>query len=300
MARPERTIVALDLTDLRRFARTLTVEGDRLLFCESARSWWRILGLIRRGTGTLIVMGARPPDKAAVRYLGGYAETVVILQHASNRRRKFKELPRGYIRRNLKKLIYWSLFSILCRLLSRGAGAVPIRLYHFTSCYRDEWTQCLGEERFSAVHCPRPDPTRFGTIEDIPVTDVPVAYQLIDEPFTQTLGISNMEERELLQAILNATVDGANIMVKVHPRSHPEKYAFSRRYVISDSIHSHAETVIGYRSGLLDYRFVSRRRLTISPNGRSFDVLPSSAEKSDGQHLTYLDCVERDLAAQGR
>lgn len=300
MTRPERTIVALDSVDARRFARSLMAPGDRVLFFEEARSWGEIWRLLRQGTGTLIVLGARPPDKAAVRHLGPRAQQVVILQHAVNRRRSFKELPRGYFRSNARKLVYWSLFSMLCKLVPRR-GAVPTHVWHFTPDYRDEWFGTLGEGTFTDTPCPHPDPTRFGTMDDIPVSDDPVPYLLIDEPFTQTLGISRAQERTLLDTILTETGD-APVMVKPHPRSVPGKYDFSDRFVVGETLYSHAGAVIGYRSGLLEYPFASSERLIIAPRldeGR-FDILRETMETANEDRDTYLDRVQRDLAAQGR
>lgn len=301
MIRPERTIIALDSTDARRFARSLMAEGDKALFFEEAGSWGQILRLLRHGTGTLIVLGARPPDKVAVRHLGPRADAVVILQHATNRRRSFNELSLGYFRRNFRKLVYWSLFTLLCSLVPRGRRETPKHVYYFTLDYRNEWARALGEGSFDATMCPRPDPTRFGTIEDIPVSADAVAYQMIDEPFTQTLGISSAQERALFEAILAATGDEI-IMVKPHPRSRPGKCDFSDRFVVSETIYSHAKTVIGYRSGLLEYPFASPARLTIMPTteGKGFDFQRSTMEIANEHHDTYLDLVEQELAAQGR
>lgn len=301
MTRPERTIIALDTTDAHRFARSLMTDQDRVLFFEEARSWGQILRLMRKGTGTLVLLGARPPDKAAVKALGGYADAVVILQHAVNKRRSFKELPPGYFLSNFKKLIYWSLFVLLCKLvrvLGGGRSDVPITVYHFTPDYRAEWAGTLGEGRFDDLPCPRPDPTRFGTKEDIPVTDTPVAYQLIDEPFGQTLGISKAQETKLLESILAAT-GSEQIMVKPHPRSRPGKYDFSDRFVSSNTLHAHAQSVIGYRSGLLDYPFAARERLTIEPEGDTFTISKKSMKRIDEQQDTYIDCVDRDLRSKG-
>ncbi len=300
MARPERTIIALNTTDARRFARSLMKDSDRVLFFEEARSWGQILRLVRKGTGTMILLGARPPDKAAVKALGRYADSVVILQHAVNKRRRFKELPPGYFLSNFKKLIYWSVFILLCKLvglLGQGRHSVPTTVYHFTSDYLAEWIDALGRDRFQDMACPRPDPTRFGTIEDIPVVDDPVAYQLIDEPFRQTMGISKAQETGLLQSILDTT-GSEQIMVKPHPRSQPGKYDFSDRFVISNTLYSNAEVLIGYRSGLLDYPFLAQERVAIIPNGQSFVLERTMMERSNEQADTYLDCVERDLRAK--
>lgn len=300
MVRPERTIVALDRVDVQRFARNLKAEGDRVLFFEEAWTWGEILRLVRQGTGTLVVLGARPPDKAAVRYLGPRAARVVILQHAVNRRRSFKDLPVGYFRSNYRKLLYWGLFSILCWLVRRRA-LPPTHVYHFTPDYRDEWANTLGEGSFTDTACPRPDPTRFGAIADIPISDAPVAWQLIDEPFTQTLGISRQQERVLLQMILDVTAqtDDAPIMVKQHPRSQHGKFDFSERFIIGETLHSHPRAVIGYRSALLDYPFATDRQLTIEVVGDGFSLNSSIREGSNDKRDTYLDVVERDLASQG-
>lgn len=301
MGRPERTIVALDRVDAQRFARYLKAEGDRVLFFEEPGTWGEILRLLRQGTGTLVVLGARPPDKAAVRHLGPRAGRVIILQHAINRRRSFKELPQGYFRSNYRKLLYWSLFSILCMLVPRRA-LPPAHVYHFTPDYRDEWAHTLGEGSFTDTACPRPDPTRFGTMADIPVSDTPVAWQLVDEPYTQTLGISRQQERVLLEMILDVTAqtDDAPIMVKMHPRSRPGKYDFSDRFVTGETLHSHPTAVIGYRSGMLDYPFATNRQLTIEIVGDAFSLKSSTRETSNEKSDSYLDVVERDLAAQGR
>ncbi|SIS92474.1 hypothetical protein [Phaeovulum vinaykumarii] len=300
MSRPERTIIALDHVDAQRFARSLKAAGDRVLFFEEARSWSEIRRLMRQGTGTLVVLGARPPDKAAVRHLGPRADQVVILQHAINRRRSFRELPPGYFRANFRKLVYWSLFSLLCKLVPRRA-APPTHVYHFTPDYRDEWAGALGEGTFSDTPCPRPDPSRFGTMADIPVSDAPVAWQLVDEPFTQTLGISRAQERKLFEMILDVTTqtDDGPIMVKPHPRSQPGKYDFSPRFVTGETLYSHPGAVIGYRSGLLDYPFATDRQLTIEVDGETFRLQSSIRETNHEQCGTYLNVVERDLAAKG-
>jgi len=302
MSRPARTIVTLDRQDAQRFARSLSQDGDRHLFFEEATSWFEIWRLIRQGTGTLVVFGARPPDKAAVRCLGPFVDTVVILQHAVNKRRSFGDLPLGYFARNAKKLLYWSLFIVLCRLLSPLGRSHTwdniAHLFYFTSDYHEEWIGTLGEEQISARSCPRPDPTRFGTSQDIPVLDSPVAYQLIDEPFDTTLGITRPQEHKLYEAILGATL-GHKIHVKLHPRSLADKYAFSDRFILSDALHSHANTVIGYRSGLLDYPFASPDRLMIVPAKGTFELRPTVMENIDERHETYLDCVTHALSAQG-
>lgn len=300
MARPERTIVALDRVDVQRFARSLKADGDRVLLFEEAQTWGEILRLVRQGTGTLMVLGARPPDKAAVRYLGPHAEQVVILQHAINRRRSFKELPLGYFRSNFRKLLYWGVFLILCWLVPRRTMPLT-HVYHFTPDYRDEWAHTLGEESFADTACPRPDPTRFGNIADIPISNAPVVWQLVDEPFTQTLGISRQQERTLLQMILDVTAqtDDAPIMVKLHPRSQRGKYDFSDRFIPGQTLYSHPTTVIGYRSGLLDYPFATERQLTIKVEGDGFTIETSTRETSNEKRDTYLDVVERGLVAQG-
>ena len=82
MSRPTRTIIALDPNDKQRFARTLMAQGDRSVFIEDMRSWPEIWRIARHGAQTLMIIGARPPDKAALRRLGGYVDTFVILQHA--------------------------------------------------------------------------------------------------------------------------------------------------------------------------------------------------------------------------
>lgn len=296
MSRPERTIVALDRLDAQRFARSLMGPQDRVLFFEEADSWTGLWRLLRDGTGTLIVLGARPPDKLTVHRLGPRAAQVVILQHAINRRRSLSELPAGYFISNFRKLVYWSLFSLLCKLIPRGSDT-PVHVYHFTPDYLGEWTATLGEARLSHTPCPPPDPTRFGTVEDMPVCDSPVDFQLIDEPFTQTLGISDQQERALLEMILTHAGDAA-IKVKPHPRSQPGKYAFSPRFEVCDTLHSHPSAVIGYRSGLLAYPFATPRQLTIDFDGSAFALIPHPREPHHEQHNTYLDVVQRDLDAK--
>ena len=300
MKRPERTIIALDHRDAQRYARHLKASGDLLLCFEEAWTWSTVLRLLKQGTDTLIVLGARPPDKAAVRYLGPYSKQVVILQHAVNPRRKLKELSLGYFRSNIRKLLYWSIFSILCFLLPRRAPS-PVYVYHFTLEYRDEWVDTLARGTISYTACPRPDPTSFGTIDDIPISVVPVVWLLIDEPFTQTLGISRAQERSLLQTILDETVqaDDSPIMVKLHPRSKQDKYNFSDRFITGQILYSNANTVIGYRSGLLDYQFSTKRRLFIRAKDTGFRLELCTLESNNGKCETYLDFVQRYLADQG-
>jgi hypothetical protein len=289
----KRTIVSLDELDSFRFARTLIRPSDQCLYIEQVKSWFQIPKLIHNSIGTLIVLGARPPDKAAVHHLGAKADRIIILQHAVNRRRKVKELSLQYFLMNFRKIFYWSVFIIVCKLLPRNK-LPPVHLYYFTDNYLNEWTEILGKENFEATSCPAPDPTRFGSKNDILINDTPVSYQLIDEPFTKTLGISVKSERILLQKILEISGDEP-IMVKIHPRSQSEKYAFSKKFILSECIYSNPGAVIGYKSGLLNYNFCTKKYLCIHYENEKFKIQTSMKKQKNKNKLTYLDVVNEEI-----
>lgn len=292
----KRTIVTLDELDSVRFARDLIRPSDQCLYIESVKSWCQIPKLIHNGIGTLIVLGARPPDKAVVHHLGAKADRIIILQHAINQRRKIKELSLHYFLVNFRKIFYWSILIIVCKLLPRNR-LPPVHLYYFTDNYLSEWEQILGEGNFEATFCPAPDPTRFGSKKDILINDTPVSYQLIDEPFTKTLGISVKNERVLLQKILEISED-APIMVKLHPRSQPEKYAFSKQFILSECIYSNPGALIGYKSGLLNYNFCTKKYLCILYEDGKFKIQTVIKKQKNKNRITYLDVVKKEIKSK--
>lgn len=298
-----RIFVGANHSDAERFASDLLSPDDLRIYAEDIRSWAGVRKVLRDGAGTMILIGLRPPDWAGLLYLGQRCRAVAVLQHAKQPRRSISELPPGFFIQNLHKLFYWAAFSAYCKLMSflsrTSRGDRIVRLYHFSDDYTKELERFLTSGTYEAIACPLPDPTRFGTSVDIPISQDPVAFHLIDEPFTTTLGLSAAKERELLQAILDAAAPD-RIHVKVHPRSTHNKFSFSDRFIISEAIYAKARTLIGYRSGLLDYPFQSPMRLIIGFEGGTISLSPIANPIVQNETTeSYIDVVQRDLAAHG-
>ncbi|WP_372766130.1 polysialyltransferase family glycosyltransferase [Pseudoalteromonas sp.] len=254
--------VNIDALEKQRFARHILHNQCDFYYHQDKRS---ILGKCKfNNAKQVFIWGRRPPDIEAFKLASNTADTIIILQHAKNPRRE--QVPLSYYKQNFKKVIYW-LSSIGRLKLSRWYSIKKTRqpkvlLFYFTEAYKKEWQQHFTENHnVEYIMCNSPDVSRFGAKTDTKVCSTPVSCFYVDEPLTQTLGISEQQEITLLIELQQLI--GDTIYVKLHPRSNTDKFKHLNLFKVVDCIYQNASSVAGYRSGLLDYQFNNDTSLTL-------------------------------------
>lgn len=254
--------VNIDALEKERFVRHLLIDECDFYFHEDKRS---ILGKCKfKNAKQVLIWGRRPPDIEAFKLASKTAKTIIILQHAKNPRRE--RVPVSYYRQNFKKLVYW--LSSISRLratrwkFTKTTNQPRVLLFYFTEAYKKEWQQHFTEKHnVDYIQCNSPDVSRFGSKIDTKISNKVVPCFYVDEPLTQTLGISEQQEITLLIELERVIAD--TIYVKLHPRSDPDKFKHLNLFKVVDCIYKNASTVAGYRSGLLDYQFNNQTQLTL-------------------------------------
>lgn len=281
----------LNYLESNRYGKIILPENVDCIYVEDPFSWIGLIKFRRRIIDHLFVFGSRPVDIACLKCLGPFSKKVIILQHASNPKRYLNEVPLNFLLANAWKLTVWTLFIAVCRFLSYGKISNVV-LFYYSEFYLQEWTTILKGIPFSSYKCPSPNVLTYGSQHSIKVCVDAVKFQLIDEPFPSTLGITESDEKNLLLDILNATSPHL-VYVKVHPRSDPSKYKCSKRFIISSYLYDNADVVVGYRSGLLKFPFKSNKRLLINKNLKGgLELNPRNLSKSSISNPILDICYE--------
>ena len=262
------------------------------IFYESPKSWIKMFSLSNISESYLF--GARPPDIAAVLFAINISKKVVVLQHASNPRRK--KINVQYLIKNYKKLFFWVMFIAITKAIglmrgnSTNRSKSHIVVYHYTNGYKLEWLNCLGGLNTKFIRCQTPDVSKYGSIKNIPVCQKHVSCYYVDEPLTTTLGITKDQEQKILKA-LQEKVGNRKIHVKIHPRSDHKKFYNLQNFVITDSIYPNCLFLAGFKSGLLDYRFNSEFFLKLDERTWRSEKY----KKHEDKVMTYIEDVNKDL-----
>lgn len=290
-----RVFICLDKKDEMRFARHFVTPNDHVVYIQSPFSWGKLKSHAAR-ENTLVVFGARPPDKAVVRFLGHTFNHIIILQHATNPRRHLQDLDFGYVKQNFRKVFLWIGFSVTAAvfgfLRSNSSSEKNITVLYFDDRYMKDW-QFEKSDTVNELRCRPPDPTRYGSESDIPISEEHVSYQLIDEPFTETLGISDAQEKKLLEDLLELT-GGKKIYVKIHPRSRFGKYQYAENFITSSSIHPNAEVIIGYKSGLLQFPFKAKNMILLGED-LTWKITHITPDQESSKTESYIESVQEIL-----
>jgi hypothetical protein len=244
-----------DQLEMRRYGRYLLPMNTVHFYYEDIMSWSILFGL--SDIDNAFIFGERPPDMSAFYFIIKRSKNVFIFQHAKNKIRTKHTM--GYYFYNRKRSLRWvmsiallSMKNIFSVFKSHESNIV---VYYFMDHYKVSLQRKLQKFDVCFVKCGCPDPTQYGTLSDIPVSDRHIECFYIDEPLDKTLGLSVERERVLMKKLISHL--GANVMiyVKLHPRSDKSKYSDFNQFVTVDEVYKNCKFLCGYSSGLLDFDF---------------------------------------------
>ena len=146
---------------------------------------------------------------------------------------------------------------ILKKITRRQTVYREIIVAYFKNFYKDRWQKLLGLQNVTFIECGHPDPLEYGTENRLATCLEENDYFYVDEPLTSTLGISGIDEIEIVKKMISS-FSIRNLKVKLHPRSSRTKFASLPEIELCDQIYLNSKYVFGYRSGLLDAPFSSK------------------------------------------
>lgn len=259
--------VLLDNKEKIRFLdKVIQIEKKDCIYFENLKIN-ELFKLSKASIENVFILGARPTDIAAINFFSNYVKNIFILQHAAKAIRKEHNL--GYWISNTKKIIKWLIFIItlylIDKLYSREKTLTTLHILGFNeNLFSDlkknnKFKVLKTNEIFLSNPC-----YRWGTLNEPEINLNSCEYFMVDEPFKQTLGISEKEEQKILKNLL-ILLNPEKILVKIHPRSNKEKYAFDSRFKIVEDIYKNCDKLIGYESGLLEFNFSCKEIVKLSP-----------------------------------
>jgi hypothetical protein len=166
-----------------------------------------------------------------------------------------------------------------------------IFVYYFSHHYKISLKKKLQNFDVNFLKCTPPDPIKYGSLTDIPVSIKRIECFYIDEPLDKTLGISAERERVLMRKLISHLGADVSIYVKLHPRSDRSKYADFNQFIVVDEVYKECKCLCGYNSGLLDLNFNNEVFVTLD---KDLDWVNKPHIKSY-KALSYLDDVLEDI-----
>jgi len=207
-------------------------------------------------TNCVLIIGSRAPDLAAVRFFNKKKYRILITQHNINDNRT--HITFKYVRNNIKKLIKWmasiQLLNIARCLAKEKKDDNEITVTYFENFYKQRWRSIFDTQKIQFLKCDPPDPLVYGTEITIKACLEKNEFFFVDEPLTQTLGLSAKGEVELIKNLIRK-FSIQSMKVKLHPRSQKGKFNDIPEIEVVDSIFLNSNCVFGYRSGLLKANF---------------------------------------------
>ena len=211
---------------------------------------------------SIIFNGARWSDRKIAKYLVQNTNLkIIIYQHN-------KVIPKYSLDEKIKKIwklkhvyirwVIYTYFYIFCMHLfgiRHDRKQKNIKICYLSEEYKELWIRELSShiEYCSYSEYSEPNPLIFGTNKptiEYKVTDA--CFVLVDEPFEETIQVSS---EVVLQHALKIS-NGKKILIKIHPRSQPDKYEHYLSHnieILHNKFPSGEITVLGYDSNLFHW-----------------------------------------------